>query len=74
MSGKSPVNLNTLLLTILVALSGWTLKTVHEMSTTVAVLITRADLTERALGEVRAQAKQNSEEIGNLRVRTARQP
>lgn len=74
MSGKPPLNIDTVLLAILVALSGWTLKTVHELTATVAVLATRADLTDRAVSDVRAQGQANTVEISNLRVRTARQP
>lgn len=70
-SDKSPINLNTVLLSIVVALSAWTLKTVYEMSNSLTAVTTRVDQHDRIINSFDGRISTNEREITNLRVRVA---
>lgn len=70
-SDKSPINLNTVLLSIVVALSAWTLKTVYEMSNALTAVTTRVDQHDRIINSFDGRISTNEREITNLRVRVA---
>lgn len=63
-------NLNTVLLSILLALSAWTLKTVVAQGETLAATTVRVDYQGRTLDLLGRQVQQNSQDIGALKPRS----
>jgi hypothetical protein len=65
------LNVNTVLLSILVGLSTWTLKTVSELSNQMTAVTTRVDQHDRALGGLDTRVSRSEAGIIDLRVRDA---
>lgn len=65
-------NLNTLLLSVVLMLSAWTLKTVYDMSNALTAVTTRVDGHDRSFNAIDARVTANEREITNIRVRAGR--
>lgn len=72
MKAAPGLNLNTVLLGIVLALAGWTCKTVVEMGTTLATTVERVSGHESSLTDIKARTSYLEQEVGNLRVRVGK--
>jgi hypothetical protein len=75
-SAKPPIstsNANTVLLTILLAISGWTLVTLLDVKDTVTKTVVRVDNHDHEIGALLANDAQQSKDIIELRIRRAQQ-
>lgn len=68
------VNLNTVLLSIVLALSAWTLKTVFEMSNNLTAVTTRVNQHDSQLGGLYQRVTREESDITDLRLRLAATP
>lgn len=66
-----PINLSVVLLTISIALSGWTLRTVVSQSSAQAVTDQKYLVVERDLLELRARIVAVEREMVELRIKAA---
>lgn len=66
------MNLNTVLLGIVVALGGWTCKTVVEMGNALATTVERVSSQERAMIEMKGRTSDLEHDVTLLRVRAGR--
>jgi hypothetical protein len=67
------MNANTVLLTILLAISGWTLVTLLDVKDTVTKTVVRVDNQDREIGTLLANGAQQAKDITELRIRRAQQ-
>jgi hypothetical protein len=65
------LNLNTILLTLVLALSGWTLRTVVEMSTVQASMLERILQHDREIVELRSRTIETEKVVTQLRIQLA---
>lgn len=65
-------NLNTVLLGIVVALAGWTCKTVVELGTTMATTVEKVSGHEAMLADLKSRESDVERELGRLRDRIPR--
>lgn len=71
-TARPHLNLNTLLLTIVMALSAWTLKTVYEMSNGLTAVTIRVNQHDKDLGGLQARISQDEMLLTEVRVKAAR--
>lgn len=69
MKSAPGLNLNTVLLGIVLALSGWTLKTVVELGVLMATTVEHVKGHDAAIGGIDARTSSLEHEVGNLRAR-----
>lgn len=65
---KSPMNANTILLSILIGISSWSLVTLLELKENSARIGVRVDVNERRIGELSVTVREHTEQITDLRI------
>lgn len=71
---KEGLNFNTILITIVLMLSAWTLKKVSEMGEAQAGLTVRVNNHDSQITELRGSVRDNTSNIVDLRVNRSRNP